>query len=60
MAIANGMICLRCGVEMNHHGDKVVYAAAPEGPERIDWAEAGTVFQFHTCPKCGGAGCCLA
>ena len=52
--IASKMICPRCGVEMNHHCDKLVYTteAKEEGP--TDPGLGGFIEEFHTCPKCGG------
>jgi ribosomal protein S27AE len=48
------MICPRCGVEMNHHSDKIVYAADPEQAAPTDLTLGGFIEEFHTCPKCGG------
>jgi ribosomal protein S27AE len=45
------MICPRCGVEMNHHSDKLVY---PSDAAEADPALGSLVEEFHTCPKCGG------
>jgi ribosomal protein S27AE len=47
------MICPRCGAEMNHHGNKLVYDSDPQGTRQIDAALGGLVDEFHTCPKCG-------
>ena len=30
------MICPRCGVEMNHHSDKIVYPADTKDIEQVD------------------------
>ena len=30
------MICPKCGDEMNHHADKLVYPASPENDKRIE------------------------
>jgi len=38
----NVMICPKCGHEMNHHADKLVYI---NDGERLD--------EFHYCPYCG-------
>ena len=48
------MICPSCGVEMNHHSDKIVYAADPEQAAPTDSTLGGFIEEFHTCPKCGG------
>ena len=44
------MICPKCGTEMNHHADKIDYAAENEP---IDTALGGVLKEIHTCPKCG-------
>ena len=51
--MADAMMCPNCGVAMNHHGDKVLYeeAGAVGGH---DSPLGGTVFEFHSCPQCGG------
>ena len=48
------MICPRCGIEMNHHSDKIVYAADTEQAAPTDPTLGGFIEEFHTCPKCGG------
>jgi len=54
---ASRIICPRCGFEMNHHGDKVVYGVgAPDAepnPLMIDPLLGGFISEFHTCPNCG-------
>jgi len=47
------MVCPDCGVEMNRHAEKVVYADAPGEGEASDEALGGPVEEFHTCPDCG-------
>ncbi|MBD0369998.1 MAG: hypothetical protein ICV60_04135 [Pyrinomonadaceae bacterium] len=47
------MICPDCGVEMNHHADKVDYSAEPEDGAPVDPAFGGIVEEAHTCPSCG-------
>jgi ribosomal protein S27AE len=47
------MICPDCGVEMNHHADKIDYTAALEDDAAIDPAFGGVVEEAHTCPSCG-------
>jgi ribosomal protein S27AE len=51
----NKMICPRCGVEMNHHCDKVVYTTDPEEAGGRDPSLGGFIEEIHTCPKCGVA-----
>jgi ribosomal protein S27AE len=48
------MICPNCGVEMNHHCDKLVYATDSPQTARVDERLGGFLEEFHTCPKCGG------
>ena len=52
---APAMMCPSCGVEMNHHSDKVVYATDPQAIRQADPALGGVIAEFHTCPECGGA-----
>ena len=52
--IASKMICPRCGVEMNHHSDKLVYVTDPQDARATDPSLGGCIEEFHTCPKCGG------
>ena len=47
------MKCPRCGAEMNHHADKVDYAAALENPAAADPAFGGLLEEVFTCPGCG-------
>lgn len=47
------MICPDCGVEMNHHADKIDYTAGLEEGARLDPAFGGVVKEAHTCPVCG-------
>jgi ribosomal protein S27AE len=54
VANTDKMICPRCGIEMNHHGDKIVYIADPQDAGNSDSSLGGIIAQFHTCPKCGG------
>ena len=48
------MTCMDCRVEMNHHGDKLVYATDLPQAGAIDPSLGGFIEEFHTCPKCGG------
>jgi len=50
------MICPYCGIPMNHHADKAVYAWGG-GPDlaAADSTEE-TIEEFHTCPRCGRSG----
>jgi ribosomal protein S27AE len=53
MPKANKMICPDCGVEMNHHADKVDYTATIFEPDAVDPDFGGVLKEAHTCPKCG-------
>ena len=53
MAENEKMICPVCGVEMNHHADKIDYTAGLSEPEALDEELGGVVEEFHTCPECG-------
>ncbi len=46
------MTCPKCGFEMNHHSDKLVYGPDSQTP-RIDEHPEGFLEAFHTCPNCG-------
>jgi predicted RNA-binding Zn-ribbon protein involved in translation (DUF1610 family) len=47
------MICPKCGNEMNHHADKLVYSGdAPPAPS-FDLALGGSIEETHNCPACG-------
>jgi ribosomal protein S27AE len=48
------MMCPGCGVEMNHHGDKLVYTTDPQDAGQADSGLGGIIEEFHACPKCGG------
>jgi len=48
------MICRSCGVEMNHHSDKLVYTSDPQDAAHSDPSLGGFIEEFHTCPECGG------
>lgn len=50
---SNKMICPDCGVEMNHHADKVDYTAALSEPDAVDLDLGGVLKEAHTCPECG-------
>lgn len=43
------MICADCGIEMNHHADKVDYSPGGE----IDSEFGGVIAEMHSCPGCG-------
>ena len=47
------MICPRCGAEMNHHSDKIVYFSDLEEAVSSDSTVRGHIEEFHACPNCG-------
>jgi hypothetical protein len=51
--VPNKMTCPECGVEMNHHSEKIVYGNGADNSGRIDPALGGILQEFHTCPACG-------
>jgi ribosomal protein S27AE len=50
----NKMICPRCGAEMNHHADKVIYPVSAQEAEIMDLVLGGIIEETHCCPGCGG------
>ncbi len=49
----NKMICPKCGDEMNHHADKLVYPASREEAKKMNPALGGVIEETHCCPGCG-------
>jgi predicted RNA-binding Zn-ribbon protein involved in translation (DUF1610 family) len=49
----NKMICPKCGDEMNHHADKLVYPATREEAKKMNDALGGMIEETHCCPGCG-------
>ena len=47
------MICPKCGDEMNHHADKLVYANERRNDTTIDMQLGGLIEETHSCPGCG-------
>jgi predicted RNA-binding Zn-ribbon protein involved in translation (DUF1610 family) len=47
------MICPKCGDEMNHHADKLVYPASPEDAKTMNATFGGMIDETHCCPGCG-------
>jgi endogenous inhibitor of DNA gyrase (YacG/DUF329 family) len=52
MAIAK-MKCPECGVDLNHHADKLTYPTCPADAAKVDPRLGGVVAEIHTCPECG-------
>lgn len=46
--VQKAMICPVCGVEMNHHADKLVYSEA-----MLNEQLGHVIHEFHSCPNCG-------
>jgi hypothetical protein len=47
------MKCPDCGIDMNHHADKINYSAALAAPGTADAELGGVIEEVHTCPGCG-------
>jgi predicted RNA-binding Zn-ribbon protein involved in translation (DUF1610 family) len=47
------MICPKCGTEMNHHADKLVYAVEADDDKKMDASLGGVIEETHYCPGCG-------
>jgi len=47
------MKCPRCGAEMNHHADKLVYGVGESNSP--DFCSSETLMEFHGCPNCGAS-----
>jgi ribosomal protein S27AE len=47
------MICPKCGGEMNHHADKVIYSPEHNSAVRVDPSLGGSIEETHACPACG-------
>jgi predicted RNA-binding Zn-ribbon protein involved in translation (DUF1610 family) len=47
------MICPKCGNEMNHHADKLVYVLDHGGGKQADPSLGGVIEETHCCPGCG-------
>ena len=53
MANTEKMKCPDCGVDMNHHADKMDYTAGFGDTDGVDAEFGGVVAEVHTCPGCG-------
>lgn len=49
----NKMICPKCGHEMNHHADKLVYSTSAQRAEKMTLELGGVIEETHGCPGCG-------
>ncbi|HEU4388858.1 MAG TPA: hypothetical protein VFV34_13735 [Blastocatellia bacterium] len=50
MPITNPMKCPDCGIDMNHHADKIDYSTADA--QNHHTGTGGVIQQVHTCPGC--------
>jgi predicted RNA-binding Zn-ribbon protein involved in translation (DUF1610 family) len=55
MTKTNKLKCPDCGVEMNHHAEKIDYTSGLDEPEAIDADFGGIPEEVHSCPQCGKA-----
>ena len=53
MAANQGKIVCDCGVEMNHHAEKLVEPVTPEEARKMGPTLGGMIEEVHTCPDCG-------
>jgi predicted RNA-binding Zn-ribbon protein involved in translation (DUF1610 family) len=53
MAKREKMICSECGMEMNHHAEKIDYTLAPGDENAGDADFGGALQEVHSCPQCG-------
>ncbi len=49
----NKMVCPKCGDEINHHADKLIYAAELPEAAKVDISLGGLIEEHHNCPGCG-------
>jgi len=47
------LICAKCGDEMNHHADKLIYSTERSQATKIDPSLGGLIEEHHCCPGCG-------
>ena len=47
------MMCPECGVEMNHHAEKLVHPSGAHEASAMDPILGGMIEEIHTCPQCG-------
>jgi ribosomal protein S27AE len=45
--------CADCGVDMNHHADKVDYSGEIRAGGAADLGLGGVLQEVHSCPGCG-------
>ena len=49
----NKMKCPKCGDEMNHHADKLIYSTEGRDTANIDPTLGGVIEETHNCAGCG-------
>ncbi len=51
---AEPMTCPKCGIQMNHHADKLdsTSTAALAEPDAVNLELGGILNEVHTCPSC--------
>ena len=53
MQVTNKMVCPKCGIEMNHHAEKIDYSIPADESNEVDGVFGGVVEEVHSCPGCG-------
>jgi len=48
------MICPKCGDEMNHHANKLIYFDEHDSHTITNTVLGGVIEETHGCPGCGG------
>jgi len=54
------MICPKCGGEMNHHADKLIYDTSANKSVKNDPSFGGLIEETHNCSSCGAVASRLA
>jgi len=49
---AEPITCPKCGIQMNHHADKLDSIVALAEPDAVDLELGGILNEVHTCPSC--------
>ena len=53
MQATNKMICPECGIEMNHHAEKIDYSIPLDESNEMYADFGGVLEEVHSCPSCG-------
>ena len=53
MAKTDKMKCPDCGIDMNHHADKIDYSVPIAAAQELEAEMGGLIQEVHTCPECG-------